>query len=211
MRPRPSAISRCLLLSLLVLLGGLPALARAEPSAPSGATRFGRGRRHIGLAAGVGVGMRRIGKHRDTDDVRYASVTPRLGIGVTDPLGGDAWYRGGFEVLAEGTFLSVFEPRSGWAAGGSAILRYDLLRFGRFVPFFDGGVGILNLDFDLDDQADGVGFIIHTGLGSHLFLSERTALTGEWRYQHVSNARIHLPNRSINASAFFLGASFFLD
>jgi opacity protein-like surface antigen len=199
-----------LLLALLVP-GGLAALARAEPFAPDGASRFGRGKRNLGIAVGVGAGMRRIGEERDTDDARYVSVAPRLGIGLVDPLGGDAWYRGSFEVLAEGTFLFEFEPRSGWAAGGSLILRYDLLRFGRFVPFLDGGVGILNLDFDLDDQAEGLNFIIHTGLGTHLFLTERIAVTGEWRYQHISNARIHFPNRSINASAFILGASFFLD
>jgi hypothetical protein len=210
MRPRLPALSGWLLLATLVL-GGVPGLAGAESSTPDGAMRFGRGARHVGLGAGVGVAMRRVGENRDSDDVRYVATTPRVGIGLVDPLGDDAWYRGSFELLAEGTFLSEFEPTSGWAAGGSVILRYNLLRFGRFVPFFDGGVGILNLDFDLDDQADGINFIIHTGLGSHLFLTERTALTGEWRYQHISNARINYPNRSINASLFFLGASFFLD
>jgi len=210
MGPRLAAISRCTALFLL-LLAGQPCLARAGSAEPDGAVHFGRGKRHVGLAAGVGMGMRRVGKSRDTDDVRYVAVAPRVGIGIVDPLGGDAWYRGCFELLGEGTFLSEFEPTGGWAAGGSAILRYNLLRFGRFVPFFDGGAGILNLDFDLDDQADGINFIIHTGLGSHFFVTERTALTGEWRYQHISNARINYPNRSINASAFFLGASFFLD
>ncbi len=195
----------------MLVLGGLPGLAGAESSEPGGAIRFGRGARHVGLAVGVGVAVQRVGKDRDTDDVRYVALAPRLGIGVSDALGGDAWYRGGFELLAEGTFLSEFEPTSGWAAGGSGILRYNLLRFGRFVPFVDGGAGILALDFDLDDQADGINFIIHTGLGSHLFLTERIALTGEGRYQHISNARINYPNRSVNAGAFFLGASFFLD
>jgi hypothetical protein len=210
MRWRRSTLPRWLLLGPLVL-GGLPSRSGAESSEPVGAIRFGRGARHVGLGVGVGVAMRRVGEDRDTDDVRYVGTTPRLAIGVTDPLGGEAWYRGNFDLLAEGTLLAQFQPTSGWAAGGSAILRYNLLGFGRVVPFCDGGAGILGLDFDLEDQADGINFIIHTGVGAHVFLTERTALTGEWRYQHISNARIHLPNRSINASAFFLGASFFLD
>ena len=114
------------------------------------------------------------------------------------------------QAVTEGTFLTQFQPHSGTAAGGSAILRYNLLGFGRFVPFLDGGAGILHLDFDLRDQADGINFITQAGIGSHFFISERVALTGEWRYQHISNARINYPNRSINALAFFFGASIFL-
>jgi hypothetical protein len=208
---RRAALPDLLLLLAILAVGCLPSPVWAESAEPGAGVRFGRGARHVGLTAGVGIAMQRIGEDRDTDDVRYVATTPRFGIGLFDPLGGDAWYRGNFELVLEGTFLAQFEPHGGWAGGGSTILRYNLLCCGRFVPFFDGGVGILNLDFDLEDQADGINFIIHAGLGTHYFLSERTALTGEWRYQHISNARINYPNRSINASAFFLGASFFLD
>ena len=207
MRGRPSRLHGWLL-GALVLLTGLPGRSAAQSPEPGPA--FGRGMQHVGFSAGVGIAIPRIGSDRDVDDVRYVATTPRWGIGLVDPLGGEAWYRGNFELVVEGTFLTQFQPHSGTAAGGSAILRYNLLGFGRFVPFLDGGAGILHLDFDLRDQADGINFITQAGIGSHFFISERVALTGEWRYQHISNARINYPNRSINALTFFFGASIFL-
>ncbi|MFQ5802420.1 MAG: acyloxyacyl hydrolase, partial [Candidatus Methylomirabilales bacterium] len=43
------------------------------------------------------------------------------------------------------------------------------------------------------------------------FLSEQTALTGEWRWLHISNADTRMPNAGINSSLFLIGVSFFLE
>jgi hypothetical protein len=66
------------------------------------------------------------------------------------------------------------------------------------------------LDADLARQSDGLNFILQSGVGLHYFISQRTALTGEWRFHHISNASIHDKNAGINSSLFMLGVTFFL-
>ncbi|HET9296710.1 MAG TPA: acyloxyacyl hydrolase, partial [Candidatus Binatia bacterium] len=80
----------------------------------------------------------------------------------------------------------------------------------RFIPFFFAGVGFIALDADLARQSDGLNFILQSGVGLHYFISQQTALTGEWRFHHISNARIHDKNAGINSSLFMLGVTFFL-
>jgi hypothetical protein len=38
----------------------------------------------------------------------------------------------------------------------------------------------------------------------------RTALTGEWRYHHISNAGIHQANSGISSSVILFGVTVFL-
>ena len=143
-------------------------------------------------------------------DLQFLYLAPRWGIGLSDPIGGNSWYRGNFELILEGTFLYSFEPKSGIAGGLTPLIRYNFLAGDRLVPFAQLGAGILVLDFDLRRQADGFNFTLQSGLGFHYFLSERTALTGEWRYHHISNAGINRPNIGINGSVVLFGVTVFL-
>ena len=52
----------------------------------------------------------------------------------------------------------------------------------------------------------GVGF----GTGAHWFVGQRTAITTEVRWQHISNMNTRLPNDGINDAEFLLGTSYFL-
>ena len=72
-------------------------------------------------------------------------------------------------------------------------------------------MGLLALDFDLDSQADGFNFLLQAGVGAHVFVSKRLSLTAEWRYQHVSNARLSTPNNGINAGALLLGTTLYFE
>jgi len=173
---------------------------------------FGLGKQEIALAAGYGFGLPIGGsKGTESEDVQYAYLAPRWGIGISNPLGGDAWYRGNFELLVEGSFFFNHKPKSGTAAGGAAIFRYNFLSGDTFIPFLEAGAGIISLDFDLDNQADGLNFTTQGGLGFHYFFSERTALTGEWRFLHISNAGINSPNNGINTSLLLVGVSYFFN
>lgn len=173
--------------------------------------RFGVGKSHLTVVAGRGAAMGRSDGSPDVEDVTYVPIALGLGVGITDPLGGDSWYRGNLELRAEGTLLAETQPSRGTAAGGSVLLRYNWLRFGSVVPFLDAGAGLLDLDLDLTSQSDGLSFLLEAGVGSHLQLSRRAALTAEWRFQHISNADLRYPNGGINASAFLLGATLFLE
>jgi lipid A 3-O-deacylase len=172
---------------------------------------FGFGKQSLGLSAGHGLALP-VGGTRspELEDIQFVYVTPRWSVGITDSLGGRSWYRGNFELLLEGTFLYLFEPKSGRAGGVAPMLRYNFLTGSRFIPFLQAGAGVIALDADLRRQADGLNFILQSGLGLHYFLSQSTALTGEWRFHHISNAGIHNRNAGINSSLFMLGVTFFL-
>ena len=172
---------------------------------------FGYGRQSLGISIGHGLALPIGGTDSpEMEDIQFVYATPRWGIGLTNPLGGSSWYRGNFELLLEGTFLYMFEPQSGIAGGIAPGLRYNFLTGTRFIPFFHAGVGFIALDADLPRQSDGLNFILQSGLGLHYFMSQSSALTGEWRFHHISNASIHDRNAGINSSLFTLGLTFFL-
>jgi hypothetical protein len=183
--------------------------AAAQPSTYESA--FGYGRQSLGISGGHGMALPVGGTDSpEMEDIQFVYATPRWGIGITDPLGGRSWYRGNFELVLEGTFLYMFEPKSGIAGGIAPGLRYNFLTNTRFIPFFHAGVGFIALDADLARQSDGLNFILQSGVGLHYFISQSTALTGEWRFHHISNASIHDRNAGINSSLFMLGLTFFL-
>jgi len=138
-------------------------------------------------------------------------VGASLGIGITDPLWDDAWYRANIDVIAEATLLVGTQPEKGLAGGGSVLLRWNWLRYRRVVPFATIGAGMVDLDFNLQSQRDGLNFLVQGGLGTYIFLTKSYALNAEWRYQHISNLNLRLPNKGIDASVFFIGSTFFFD
>jgi hypothetical protein len=192
-------------------------LARAEGGgADPTDDRFGLWKKSAGVAVGYGLGFRTGAKEsrrasRELGDVSLIEVVPRLGLGLTDRLGGDAWYSGNVEWIFEGALIFNTEPRFGFAGGGGATLRYNFLAPDRFVPFIDLNGGFLGMDFDLFGQADGFNFNVGCGTGFHWFANERWSLGPEVRYQHFSNAGTSHPNNGINDVLFLVGTTFHFD
>lgn len=201
--------------AFVVLTGSTAALAQSD-GAISGNARFRDGSKHVALLAGYGLGFR-MGKRanrrisRELADVDLVNIVPRLGLGMTDPIGGDAWWRGNVEILIEGAFLINTGPTSGFAAGAGSTLRYNFLRNERLIPFIDLNCGILALNFDLERQTNGFAFNVGAGFGTHWFMTDRTALTMEARWQHISNADTKQENDGINDALFLLGLTYFYD
>ncbi len=199
-------------LSGFALKNGEAVAADAADQPRTYESAFGYGKQSLGISGGYGYALPVGGSHAPVlEDIQFVYATPRWGIGISDPLGGRSWYRGNFELILEGTFLYMFEPNPGIAGGIAPGLRYNFLTGTRFIPFFHAGVGFIALDADLARQADGLNFIVQSGVGLHYFISQRTALTGEWRFHHISNAGIHGKNAGINSSLFMLGLTFFLS
>lgn len=197
------------ILALLVLLAcPVPAAVAEEPFHP----HFGRGRQHVGVQVGYGNGFS-LGftGDGDTQDVEYVGVFPRWGIGLTDTLGADSWAAGNLDFLVEGSFIANFDPSGGTFAGGAVLLRYNFLRWQRFVPFVEAGGGMGHLDFDLRDQSDGFSFVIQGGAGLQTFVTDRVSLDAGWRYHHISNAGTRSPNNGINANVAVVGLTIHLD
>jgi hypothetical protein len=198
-----------LVLPLAVSVAGA---ARGEEAraAEAARARFAKGSQEWGLSLGQGSGLDIWGaRGADTADVELVGLVPRLGVGLCDPLGSDSWYHGNLELLVEANLLVAYGPKGGFLGGLGLAFRYNFLGWESLVPFIEIGGGVAQLELDLKDQSDGLGFSTHGGLGLHWWLSERTAFTASWRLQHVSNAGIGRDNSGINDSMFLVGMSYF--
>lgn len=177
-------------------------------------SHFKNGSRHIGVLAGYGVGFRMGSKadresSRELAGVRLVEFIPRIGFGMTDRLGGDAWYGGNLETIFEGALFHNAAQNGGYGVGLGTTLRYNFIFSNQIVPFVDANFGVMSLDLDLERQSDGFNFNVGFGGGAHWFVSDNLAITTEVRWQHISNAKTKLPNDGINAGLFLLGFSYF--
>jgi len=77
------------------------------------------------------------------------------------------------------------------------------------VPFVDGGVGLSATNIDSVDLTGTFQFNVQAGAGTHYFLGDRIALTGQYRWLHFSNAGIQEPNHGTNTQMFLAGLSWF--
>jgi hypothetical protein len=123
--------------------------------------------------------------------------------------------KGSLETVGE---LNVFPITAGPGSiilGSSLFLRYNLSnRSGRFVPYAEAGLGISYLDIYRAPNPPlslAFAFIIHGGIGTHVFLSRRWSLDAEMSYYHLSNNGWGYRNRSVNGFGALLGFTYYLD
>lgn len=81
--------------------------------------------------------------------------------------------------------------------------RYDT--GGPFVPFFDGGEGIVLTTLDGEHIGGPFEFSSQFGGGLHYFYAAQDAVTIAARYRHISNAGIKEPNRGLNTLFITVG------
>jgi lipid A 3-O-deacylase len=137
-------------------------------------------------------------------------VLPQLGLVLTDELG-SGLLSGNVEGLIEPVAAHYYEPFSASLFGGSLVLKYNFLSFGRWMPFWDAGAGMSWTDLAprIEEQSTQFNFILQTGPGVSYFVSENWAITTGFRFHHISNANIGNRNTGLNAWLFNLGVSFF--
>ena len=87
--------------------------------------------------------------------------------------------------------------------------RYD--RGGTFVPFFEGGEGIVLTTIEGARIGGPFEFSSQVGGGLHLFYTTEDALTLGMRYRHISNAGIKEENSGLNTFYITIGLSHFPD
>jgi opacity protein-like surface antigen len=193
--------------SALLVSAALPARAGAE-----GASLFLFGPQQVGLAVGYGHGIESAGSGRlEGHEVRELIVRPHWQIELTRRPEEPAWYGGALAFRIEGTILANFRPRTGVAAGVGLLLRYNVLRWQPFAPYLQAGGGILDLEFDLADQDDGLTFSAEAGAGLCYPISPHVSMDAGVRFHHISNANSHLPNGGIDSLQLMLGLAYHFD
>ncbi len=120
---------------------------------------------------------------------------------------------GNLEVLLEPVYGRFKNTFTGHAAGASLVAKYNLLSFGRWVPFWDVGVGVLWTDLAprIAEDSSQVNFALETGPGIRYYATARMALTLGLRYHHISNAGIGERNLGLDAVLSYAGVSWIVS
>ncbi|UVT16050.1 MAG: acyloxyacyl hydrolase [Nitrospira sp.] len=140
---------------------------------------------------------------------RYAVfIMPRIGVVMTDEMHAGV-LSGNLEVLAEPFYGRFKNGFSADAVGSSLVIKYNLLSFGRWVPFWDAGVGLLWTDLAprIAEDSSQVNVALETGPGVQYFATTRMAVTVGVRYHHISNAWIGERNLGLDAALPYAGVS----
>jgi lipid A 3-O-deacylase PagL len=110
------------------------------------------------------------------------------------------------EILNEGILGGAVHPKAR-LTGYGFLFRLEGKNRARFVPFFDVGVGIQNttLYTRAPEVSGALQFSPQGGPGIEWFLGPQRALVFQYRYLHMSNAGIQLPNLGFNANMVSIG------
>jgi lipid A 3-O-deacylase len=203
---------------VLIIIGLPPAWAQSgeselKPNAPPEAiwmdgigSGFRKGTLQAGGTLGAGFGTK-VFETELIHDLALASVN--FGWVFTNVVAHDKWYRGNWELLAEVFGGLQFHPNDRYFFGVTPLIRYNFATGSRWVPFLDGGAGLSGTNIGGVDLTGTFQFNVQVGAGIHYFLSDRTALTVQYRWLHFSNANTDLPNHGTNTQMFLAGVSWF--
>ncbi len=159
-----------------------------------------------GFALGGGPGFRAFGGREEHDlllgNLSFGAVAAAI------PLG-ESPFRLSAELGAEAFGAARVAPDSGTLGGLVGVLRCGLASKIPWVPFVEGAFGLAATDIRGRDLSTTFEFTYQLGAGFYYFLSERLALTAEYRWIHVSNADMEKPNNGLNAHLVLGGLSWF--
>lgn len=214
---RESAVQLCrfcgalfsvLVLTLAILESSFSA-ARAQPSIDA-RDIMTKGAVELGGAAGYAQATTAVG-NASSANRSAVFVMPRVGVVLTDPLG-TGWWQGNVEFVAQPVFARFTKPFAAEAAGGSLLFKYNFLSFGRWMPFWEAGAGMIwtNLAPRIPEQSTQLEFVLETGPGLHYFVTDRMTWTMGVRLHHISNGGLGDRNTGINAALPYVGLSWFL-
>jgi lipid A 3-O-deacylase len=169
-------------------------------------TGLQKGAEEVSVSFGDGIGMKAFGSKQSHD-----MLLGRVGYGriLTDVLAGNSWLRGNLEGEVEGLGGGQYYPRGAYLFGLTPLLRYNIATGNRWMPFVDAGAGVSLTDIGRPDLSTVFEFNLQAGAGCDYFLKQNLALTLQYRYIHLSNARIATPNCGVNTGILYLGLTRF--
>jgi lipid A 3-O-deacylase len=166
---------------------------------------FQRNTFQVGGVIGAGLGTKVLGSHLRHD---LALASANFGWVFTGVLAPGHWYSGNLELVTELFGGGQFHPDAGYFVGLTPFIRYNFATVSGWVPFVEGGAGVsvTDIDYDLSGRFQ---FNLQGGAGVNHFLTDRTALTAQYRWLHFSNAGIEKPNYGVNTQMFLIGVTWF--
>ncbi len=189
---------------MLVVLIVSPVWSGSESTIPE--EKSHKWLREISLLTGYGTAS----LEKKSADYEVIPILPQFGFDI-NPLAEKLHIipRGTIEFITEPIMNVVISPDYNAELGVSLLLRYSDNITERIAPFIEGGVGMVYTTQHTHEQGTQYNFLSQIGAGLQCFLNEKFALTGSYRFRHMSNAGITDDNSGINHHFFLVGVSYF--
>lgn len=149
-------------------------------------------------------------------DFDYSQTNFRLGWMLSSPESSKFLLRGNFEAVLELSNSIIFSSYGNYMGGLTALLRYNFVQQdSRFIPYIQGGAGIVYTDAYRDDSQSAIGnainFTPQASMGFRYLVDKNWSIDVEATYQHISNAGLDDKNDGVNALGGFIGLTYFYD
>jgi opacity protein-like surface antigen len=197
---------RGLILTFTAFAAGTVFAADSTPADSSSETLFQKGRYELAFNTGVLFSPALADSGRPT--VNYTLTELQFGCMLSD-IKEWGWFRGNCEFAAELFGSAIIDGRGTYLAGTTLWLRHNFVQQGwRVVPFVQAGVGLTETDTDRRLIGQAFNFNIDAGAGVHYFITPNWSVNLEYRYQHISNAKLSKTDIGINAHGPMVGVSY---
>ena len=197
-----SRFRRIAVLAALLLAVAAPARA-FDPE-----QTFKKGAFALSAEGGYGWQFNLEGKGHWTE-LEFYDAGMRFSLLPFDTFGKGSAFYGALELGFEPLYQKYTDPKPAFWAGLSAVGRYHFLGLGRLVPYAELGASAGGTDLDIKEIDSSFAFLLFGGVGTSVFVSDKTALYVGYRYEHVSNGNTSQPNRGFEAHVGVAGISFF--
>lgn len=122
------------------------------------------------------------------------------------------WHEAPDELYVKGeiTLGLTLDGRYRGLAAVNMLAQYYLpaFRLGLWIPYVEGGIGVIYTDFQVRDQGLRLNFNPQLGVGVERPLPSGHALSAGVRLHHVSNGHLYSDNRGINSLLLTFGLHF---
>jgi len=179
------------------------------PVAPAfdGEETFHQGAYVLSMEGGAGSVFNHEHKS-DATDLKMWNAGIRLSAIPWGPMG-PGLLRGALEIGLEPFFQRYTHPTRAYFAGLGAVGRYHFLGFGRVVPYAEAFLSAGGTNLRIPEIDSAFTFLIQAGGGVSVFLTDRIAVYGGYRFQHVSNGNTSSPNRGFESHTGLGGISYY--
>lgn len=169
-------------------------------------TLFQRGRYELTLASGALFSPALNDTSRPT--LNYTLTELQFGYMLSD-VKEWGWLRGNCEFAAEAFGGAIFSGRGSYVSGVTVWLRHNFVQPDwRVVPFVQAGAGLTDTDANRRLVGQEFNFNIDVGAGIRYLVTPNWSLNLEYRYQHISNAKLASHDLGVNAHGPMLGMSY---
>ena len=114
---------------------------------------------------------------------------------------GSGFLRGNLEYAIDLIPIYVLAGPVNTAYGGSInpfVIKWNFTGGKRFAPYAELGGGVLFTNTEVPFHTSNINFTPQIGVGMHIFTREKRSVTLDFKYIHISNAGMSVPNPGIN-------------